>query len=130
MLDGPDVDSPVLEPVFFSDATAHQEAPAQQGTLQPALAPLPSVQDRRFVNTLLEAAPLEMEPGIIPSSPPSYTQVVAAPLVASMIPSPPLRRHHRNRPPPAVVPCCSARLAKKATNRPPGPWWRRHRICL
>jgi hypothetical protein len=74
VLDGPDVDSLVLEPVFFSDATAHQEAPAHQ--------------DRRFVNTLREAAPLEMELGIIPSSPPSYTQVVAAPLVALMIPSP------------------------------------------
>jgi hypothetical protein len=56
-----------------------------------------------------------MEHGIIPSSPASFTQLVAAPLAGLTLPTPPLWR----RPPPVVVPHRSAHLAKKVARRSP-----------
>jgi hypothetical protein len=103
--DGLGVDSPILEPVFFSDASA------QLDVRFPRL-------DSRFVNTLRQTTPSSMELGVIPSSPPSFMQIVSAPLPTPAISSPPWRRRQSCLAP-AIVPRRSARLAKKAASRPP-----------
>jgi hypothetical protein len=109
----------VLEPMIFTDATAHFEPQAYEGTFDLAPALRPSDFDARFVNTLRQTDPVEMEAGIIPVCPLSVAQAISAPLPPSSIPLSPLHHHRRNRPAPVIVPHHSVRLDKKAASHPP-----------
>jgi hypothetical protein len=84
VLDDPGIDSPSLEPVRFNDAPTLEDI--FQTAPTPAL--LLSAQESHYVNTSRQIAPTGMEPGFIPSSPSSITQLVRCLLLQSP--------HHRS----------------------------------
>jgi hypothetical protein len=127
--------APVLDAVVFDSPTPLSAgsamvqqveqallAPVQPVPSQPPLvtsdtASLQAPQNGAFVNTSRGSAPDGLQEGVLPTSP-SFSRVLAKPIAASVVPTPPPLRRTRKMVM-VQVPRRRSRLAKKALRRTP-----------